>query len=81
MNSYNPASLRNTIAATLCTALFSATCLIGTLAPAQAAAPVAVSVQAAWCETNPTPAKRGEGGTGSREDAGEIIPPRLFTTV
>ncbi len=46
MNSYNPASLRNTIAATLCTVVFSATCLIGTLAPAQAAAPVAVGVQA-----------------------------------
>ncbi len=47
MNSYNPASLRNTIAATLCTVVFSATCLIGTLAPAQAAAPVTASVQAA----------------------------------
>jgi len=47
MNSYNPASLRNTIAATLCTVVFSATLLGGTLSPAQAAAPVAVSVQAA----------------------------------
>ena len=46
MNSYNPASLRNTIAATLCTVVLSATLLGGTLAPAQAAAPVAVSVQA-----------------------------------
>lgn len=46
MNSYNPASLRNTIAAMLCTFVFSATCLMGTLAPAQAAVPVAVSVQA-----------------------------------
>jgi hypothetical protein len=47
MNSYNPNSLRSNVAATLCTVVFSATCLIGTLAPAQAAAPVAVSVQAA----------------------------------
>ena len=47
MNSYNPASLRNTIAATLCTVVFSATCLMGALAPAQAAAPVTASVQAA----------------------------------
>lgn len=46
MNSYNPASLRNTIAATLCTVVLSATLLGATLAPAQAAAPVAVSVQA-----------------------------------
>lgn len=47
MNSYNPASLRNTIAATLCTVVLSATLLGGTLAPAQAAAPIAASVQTA----------------------------------
>lgn len=46
MNSYNPASLRNTIAAALCTVLFSATLLGGTLAPAQAAAPAAISAPA-----------------------------------
>ena len=46
MNSYNPASLRNTVAATLCTVVFSATCLIGTLAPAQAAAPAPISASA-----------------------------------
>jgi hypothetical protein len=40
MNSYNPSSLRSTIAATLFTILFSATLLGGTLAPAQAAAPI-----------------------------------------
>jgi hypothetical protein len=47
MNSYNPASIRSNIAAAFCTVLFSATCLVGALGPAQAAAPVAVSVQAA----------------------------------
>jgi hypothetical protein len=43
MNSYNPTSLRSTIAAAVCTMLFSATCLTAALAPAQAAAPTAVS--------------------------------------
>ena len=46
MNRYNPTSIRSNIVAAFCTILFSATCLIGTLAPAQAAAPVAVNVQA-----------------------------------
>jgi hypothetical protein len=43
MNSYNPVSIRSNIAAALCTVIFSATCLIGTLAPAQAAAAIAPS--------------------------------------
>ena len=47
MNSYNPASLRSTIAATLCTVVFSATCLMGVLAPAQAVTPTVVGVQVA----------------------------------
>ena len=34
MNSYNPTSIRSNIVAAFCTILFSATCLIGTLAPA-----------------------------------------------
>jgi hypothetical protein len=46
MNRYNPASLRSTIAAALCTVLFSATLLGGTLAPAQAAVPAAISAPA-----------------------------------
>jgi hypothetical protein len=37
MNSYNPSNLRNTVAAILCTVVFSATCLAGALAPAQTA--------------------------------------------
>lgn len=37
MNSYNPSSLRNSVAAAICTVLFSATCLIGAVGPAQAA--------------------------------------------
>ena len=36
MNSYNPHSLRNSVAAAICTILFSATCLIGAVGPAQA---------------------------------------------
>jgi hypothetical protein len=44
MNSYNPTSLKSTIAATLCTVLFSATLLGGTLAPARAAAPFGANV-------------------------------------
>jgi hypothetical protein len=47
MNSYNPTSIRSNIVAAFCTVVFSATCLIGTLAPAQAAAPMMVSAQAA----------------------------------
>jgi hypothetical protein len=47
MNSYNPTSIRSNIAAALCTVLFSATLLGATLAPAQATAPVTVSVQGA----------------------------------
>jgi hypothetical protein len=43
MNSYTPNSLRSTVAATLCTILFSATLLGGTLAPAHAAAPIAAA--------------------------------------
>jgi hypothetical protein len=37
MNNYNPSSLRNSVAAAICTVLFSATCLIGAVGPAQAA--------------------------------------------
>jgi hypothetical protein len=37
MNNYNPTSLRNSVAAAICTVLFSATCLIGAVGPAQAA--------------------------------------------
>lgn len=37
MNSYNPSSLRNSVAAAICTVLFSATCLIGAVGPAHAA--------------------------------------------
>ena len=47
MNSYNPTNIRSNIAAALCTIVFSATCLVGALGPAQAVAPVAVSAQAA----------------------------------
>ena len=43
MNRYNPVSIRSNIAAALCTVIFSATCLIGTLAPAQAAAAITPS--------------------------------------
>jgi hypothetical protein len=46
MNSYNPTSIRSNIAAALCTVLFSATLLGATLAPAQAAAPAAISAPA-----------------------------------
>ena len=35
MNSYNPTSLRNSLLAAICTVAFSATCLLGALAPAQ----------------------------------------------
>ncbi len=45
MNSYNPTSVRSNILAAFCTIVFSATCLVGALAPAQAVAPVAVSAQ------------------------------------
>ncbi len=41
MNSYNPSSLRTSVAAAICTILFSATCLIGAVGPAQAAGSVA----------------------------------------
>lgn len=37
MNNYNPKSLRNSVAAAICTALFSTTCIIGAIGPAQAA--------------------------------------------
>ncbi len=47
MNRYNPASIRSNIAAALCTIVFSATCLIGAVGPAQAVAPAAVSASAA----------------------------------
>jgi hypothetical protein len=47
MNSYNPTSIRSNIAAAICTVIFSATCLIGTLAPAQAAGTVSVSTSVA----------------------------------
>ncbi len=43
MNSYNPTSVRSNIVAAFCTIIFSATCLIGTLAPAQAAAAITPS--------------------------------------
>jgi hypothetical protein len=46
MNSYNPTSLRNNIAATLCTIVFSATCLIGAVGPAQATTPAPISAPA-----------------------------------
>ena len=50
MNSYNPTSLRSSVAAVLCTALFSTTCLLGALAPAQTAgattAPAAFTIVA-----------------------------------
>ena len=38
MNSYNPSSLRSAVAAILCTVVFSGTCLVAALAPAQTAA-------------------------------------------
>jgi hypothetical protein len=38
MNSYNPTSIRSNIVAAFCTIIFSATCLIGALAPAQSVA-------------------------------------------
>jgi hypothetical protein len=47
MNSYNPTSIRSNIVAAICTVIFSATCLIGTLAPAQAAGTVSIATQAA----------------------------------
>lgn len=37
MNNYNPSNLRNSVAAAICTVLFSATCVIGAVGPAQAA--------------------------------------------
>jgi len=37
MNRYNPTSIRSNIVAAFCTILFSATCLVGALAPAQTA--------------------------------------------
>jgi hypothetical protein len=37
MNSYNPTSIRSNLVAALCTIIFSATCLVGALAPAQTA--------------------------------------------
>ena len=50
MNSYNPTSLRSSVAAVLCTALFSTACLLGALAPAQTAgattAPAAFTIVA-----------------------------------
>ena len=37
MNRYNPISIRSNIVAAFCTIVFSATCLVGALAPAQIA--------------------------------------------
>ncbi len=37
MNSYNPTSIRSNLVAAFCTVIFSATCLVGALAPAQTA--------------------------------------------
>ena len=37
MNRYTPNNLRSTLAAALCTLIFSATCIIGAVGPAQAA--------------------------------------------
>ena len=39
MNSYNGSSIRNSVAAVICTVLFSATCLVGAVGPARAATP------------------------------------------
>jgi hypothetical protein len=47
MNSYNPTSIRSNIAAAICTIIFSATCLVGTLAPAQAAGTITAAAQIA----------------------------------
>ena len=47
MNRYTPNSLRSTVAAALCTLVFSATCIIGAVGPAKAAAPLAASAQTA----------------------------------
>jgi hypothetical protein len=47
MNSYNPTSIRSNIVAAICTVIFSATCLVGTLAPAQAAGTITVTAQVA----------------------------------
>ena len=47
MNSYNPTSIRSNIIAAVCTIIFSATCLVGTLAPAQATATVSFAKQTA----------------------------------
>jgi hypothetical protein len=41
MNNYNPSSLRNSVAAAICTVLFSATCTIGAVGPVQAAGTIA----------------------------------------
>ncbi len=46
MNSYNPTSIRSNIVAAFCTVVFSATCLIGTLAPAQTASSVSYTTVA-----------------------------------
>lgn len=45
MNTYNGSSVRNSVAAVVCTVLFSATCLVGAVGPARAASPA----------QNPTP--------------------------
>lgn len=47
MNSYNPTSIRSNIVAAVCTVIFSATCLVGTLAPAHAAAVITVTTAVA----------------------------------
>ena len=47
MNRYAPNSLRSSVAAALCTLVFSTTCIIGAVGPAQAAAPLAASAQTA----------------------------------
>ena len=46
MNRYTPNSLRSTVAAALCTLVFSATCIIGAVGPAQAAGAVGTATVA-----------------------------------
>ena len=46
MNRYTPNSLRSTVAAALCILVFSATCIIGAVGPAQAAAGVGMTITA-----------------------------------
>ena len=46
MNRYTPNSFRSTVAAALCTLVFSATCTIGAVGPAQAASAVGTTITA-----------------------------------